>query len=136
MTTRQIPSAPFDQNAQNVISTDQDFTLNLGDDIVDVVGPGVTLTLPPNPVYGQRHRIIASGGNVSVLGNGHPIVGGGSFVFVFSALDLTFSVSNEWVPSLGVGPAGPKGATGATGSTGATGPSGGPPGPTAIRPGR
>lgn len=119
MTTRQIPSAPFDESAQNLIETDADYTLDRSVDIVDVTGPGVTLRMPANPQHGERHRLIASGGSVTIDGNGHP-VGGGGVVPQGNSLDLTFSVLNKWTPEH----AGSTGATGATGSAGATGATG------------
>ena len=124
MTTRQIPSGPFDQNAQIVIETDVNYTLKISDDVVDAIVPGITLTLPDNPLFGERHRLIASGGAVTVLGNGYPITGGGSSVPAGQALDLIFTTQSTWAPT------GVAGATGPTGATGATGSSGGPIGPT------
>jgi len=99
MSTQQISGVPFEENAQTVIKTDQDYTLSNGDDIVDVVGPGVLVKLPPNPRVGQRHRVLAPANSVGVSGNGHAIAGAFVTVPAFSGVDYTFSSSNTWLAS-------------------------------------
>lgn len=98
MTTEQISGAPFEENAQTVIKTDADYVMSNADDVVDVTAPGgVTISLPPNPRIGQRHRLLAPAGSFGVDGNGHVIAGGFTTVQIFSAVDYTFSAANVWV---------------------------------------
>lgn len=102
MTVQQIVSTP----GSVVVKTDQNYTLNKTDTNVDATAT-VTLTMPFNPVYGERHRLIASGGIITVNGNGYPVVDGGGLVAQDTALDLIFSAANEWVPQAGgAGPGG------------------------------
>jgi len=109
MTIRQIPAAPFDENAQQIVETDEDYTLDRNINVVDVTGPGVTIKMPANPHHGERHSLIASGGAVTVDGNGHPILGGGGSVSQGGFIDLIFSTTSAWAVNLsgaGGGPAG------------------------------
>jgi hypothetical protein len=133
MTIEQIPSAPFDENAQTLVRTDENYTMDKGIDIVDAVAAGLTIRLPSSPIHGERHRVLSPGGNTTVDGNSHNIVGAGNIpaatfaVGAGQAVDFTFSTDDVWLPA-GVS-AGATGGTGPTGPTGATGPSG-PTGPT------
>lgn len=133
MTIEQIPSAPFDENAQTLVRTDEDYLIDKGVDIVDAVAGQLTVLLPASPLHGARHRILATGGTVAVDGNGHNIISPGNIpmptyvVMAGQAVDLTFSTENVWLPvccSGATGPIGPTGDTGPTGPTGATGPTG------------
>jgi len=88
-----------DDNAQQIIETDEDHTLDCSIVVVEVTGPGVTLKMPAKPQYGERHSLIATGGAVKIDGNGHPIVGAGGYIPEGSFIDLIFSLTNTWVPS-------------------------------------
>jgi hypothetical protein len=99
MSKTQINGAPFLEGAQTIIHATSSYTAKNQDDIIDVVGGSLTVTLPANPVYGQCHRIIGSGNNVSVNGNGHSIAGTRNRVLSTTAVDYTFSTTDVWVAS-------------------------------------
>jgi hypothetical protein len=104
MSNRQIPSGPFNENAQRVIQVSSDYLVNDADDIIDIIADGVTVTLPANPLYGQRHRLLASGGNVAIDGNGHAVVGGISPIPLNSGAEITFSTLDRWISTGESGP--------------------------------
>jgi hypothetical protein len=101
MTTEHITGAPFNENAQVVVRTDANYTMNNQDDVIDVLGPGVTISLPPHPVFGQLHKIVAGAGFVLVFGNGHPIGGFSTIVPTLRAAEYIFSSSGggsgQWI---------------------------------------
>jgi len=99
MTTKQISGAPWKLNQQSVWQTDENATLDNYTNIADVIVGGLTVKLPPTPQVGQRHRIVASGGDVTVDGNGHVITGDGDSIGEGTSRDYTFSTTNTWVPS-------------------------------------
>lgn len=82
-----------------------------------------TAVLPSNPRIGQTHTFLATGGVITIDGNGHAVDGTGT-VAATTSLDLTFTASGVWLPNAGSSGAGP------TGPGGPTGPSGSPTGPT------
>lgn len=89
----------------------------------------IEVSLPPDPRLGETHWLSATGGVITLNGNGHAINGGVTSISLGSALILQFTKSNTWATFLGTGAAGPAGPTGPTGA-GPTGPAGGPTGPT------
>lgn len=100
MTIQQVNGAPFDENSQTVIRTNENYTMNNSDDIVDVPGPNVTIKFPPQPLVGQRLRIMApTFENVFIDGNGHLFAGGASTGILpgFGAHNFTFSSALVWV---------------------------------------
>jgi hypothetical protein len=100
MTTEQR-NAPFNENAQVFVRTDANYTMNNDVDTVDVFGAGVTVNLPPEPVFGQSHRIVAGAGAVLVSGNGHTIAGGNNNIPTLTFAEYVFSSSGgaagQWV---------------------------------------
>lgn len=90
-----------DNHAQQIFETDEDYTLDCSTSVVEVTGSGVTIKMPANPQYGERHSLIATGGAIKIDGNSHPIVGAGGYVPQGSFIDLIFSTTNTWVPSFG-----------------------------------
>ena len=109
MTIEQSVCPPFHENAQVVIKTNEDYTMGNGDDVVDVFEqPGqfpVVVRLPPNPVPGQRHRVLAPVSTVVVNGNGHAIAGNLTLVppatfadYVFSSATIAL-IAGGWVAS-------------------------------------
>jgi hypothetical protein len=100
---RQVPGAPYKDNAQSVIETDESYTLDNGTDVVDATA-AVTITLPPAPSVGQTHRIIASGGDVTVTAAASIV--GNTSIAEGSAVEYAFSASGEWIATAGSGLAG------------------------------
>lgn len=101
----------FPSRGQNVIATSEDYILETTDDQVHVFSdtdpvpvppPTVKLTLPCNPGIGERHKIVANSANVTLDGNGSPIVDPGNLtpneVPAGSCIDLVFS-SDEDLPN-------------------------------------
>lgn len=119
----QITGAPVQKNAQTVITTSLDYTIDKLDDVIICEGV-VVLSLPPGPSKGQRHRIVAGLSDISVLGNGHVINGGAAaqVVSANSAKEYVFSASNVWVAVTAIASGGATGPTGTSGFAGPTGP--------------
>lgn len=104
-------------------------------DVVDVVAPNVTITLPSDPVPLKVYRIVASGGDVTAVavdacGNG--LVLADNIVPVGTSRDFTFSDAlSRWVPACCgdstdelvdlIGPQGVAGVIGAIGPQGLAG---------------
>jgi hypothetical protein len=107
MGNRQIIGAPFVSTVQTIQEVDSDFSMDLLDDLVDVVGggPNVNITLPQNPVAGRRHRILASASAVTLVGGAYPIVNPGNIlaatypISLGSGVDVTFSGLGQWIPT-------------------------------------
>jgi hypothetical protein len=97
MSKTQINGAPFDQQAQVLVKTTVSYTANNSDNIIEGVGAGITVTLPASPVWGQRHRLVATTNALTLNGGGHTIAGSLTTVPANTAVDLTFSVANVWV---------------------------------------
>lgn len=89
-------SAPFVQEAQVVVEVSENYTASNRDRIIDVAGVR-TIKLPPNPVRGQKHRILAGSGAVTVDGNGHTIAATINTVPTHKAVDFLFSTSDTWL---------------------------------------
>lgn len=104
-------------------------------DVVDVVAAGVTITLPNDPIPLKSYRIVASGGDVTVIAfdeccNALPIAD--NVVPAGTSRDFTFSEAlGRWVPACcgddgGITPdlatlIGPQGLAGLVGAIGAQG---------------
>jgi hypothetical protein len=56
-----------------VISTNKRYTLSKDHQFINVTGPGIQVTMPPNPDEGEMHTITAFNGDVLVSGGGNPI---------------------------------------------------------------
>jgi hypothetical protein len=102
MTIEQSAFPAFNEQNQTVIRTDEDYTMSNQDKVVDVFGgTGLTVRLPPQPVFGQSHRVMATVAAVTVNGNGHPIRGLFALVPANATVDYTFSsvAGGSWVAS-------------------------------------
>lgn len=105
MPATQFSSAQSTRNPQNLIRTNVNYTTLAPNDTIDVTGPGVTVKLTQSPIYGERKRIIATGGDVTVDGNGHTVTAGGTVVPMGVAKDYSFTT--EWVTTVGEQPGSP-----------------------------
>lgn len=95
---------------RTIVTTDEDYELDKFDSEVQAVGfpdgeTGITLTLPDNPLIGQRHRLVAAVGTITVDGNGNEVAGNLVFIPNNHAAEYSFVVTDEcscgagkWVP--------------------------------------
>lgn len=129
MSTRLLSGAPNILDQESVVESEGDSELDAYDVAVYAKTAG-TIKLSRNPVANREHLLVASGGAITVGGNGHPIVGP-AVVSLGSSIRYAFSEDQgSWIAEIGaagVGPSGPPGPVGPAGSTGPVGPSG-PPG--------
>lgn len=83
MPNQLLPGAPYNQNAVQITKVDSNYLFDRNVRTIDVVA-AVTVTLSDallEPArVGDRHTILASGGDVAVVGGEYPILGNGSFV--------------------------------------------------------
>ncbi len=127
MPTRQLSGAPYIQNATYAVESEGDSELDTSIKACFAKTTG-TIKLSAHPAPDQQQLIVASGGAVTVDGNGHAIVGPASLA-VGDAIEYTFSVDQQsWIAIGKPGSAGPPGPPGPAGPAGPIGPVG-PPGP-------
>jgi hypothetical protein len=91
-----IQGAPYKENAQTVVATDEAYTIDNFVDAVDVIG-AATITLPSNPTVGQTHRIIASGGDATVVAGGDHTIVGQRLVEQGTSLEFSFTYESGWL---------------------------------------
>jgi hypothetical protein len=135
MAINQVTSV-FEQQAKVIVQTDEDYTVEKNVNVVDVTGPGVTITASPgDPILpGSEYTVLASTAPATLMLDSGPVV-----IPQGTSLRVQANVSGQAIPAsavpiggTGSGPTGPTGATGPGGLTGATGGTGptGPTGPT------
>lgn len=100
MSVNQV-TGPFEREVQTVVETTENYTIDNTVDTVDLIGQvSRTIKLPPHPVAGQKHRILAALAAVTVDGNGHSIADGLTNIPAGVGVDFTFSSqSNVWISS-------------------------------------
>src|SRR5262245_37340433 len=112
MSAQSSPFPPINQRGSKVVTTDEDYTLeNLDRTVIatkraDDNNPdaATVLTLPPSPLQGQSHRLVAAEQAISVNGNGNNVAGqaailvGRAVVFTFAHSTMDPCGPGVWVP--------------------------------------
>lgn len=97
----EVISGLWQQNAQLVVQTDVDYQV-INEDAVVIATAALTLTLPPNPLPGSTHLLVASGGQITVEGGLIPVSGLAGLVPADSSMYVVFS-NGEWTAASGGG---------------------------------
>ncbi len=125
MPTRLLSGTPNNLDQESVVESDGDSELNAYDVAVYARTAG-TIKLSPEPVPNREHLLVASGGEITVDGNGKAIIGPATVAYEKS-IRYSFSLDRDaWIAECyGGGGGGGTGNTGGTGGTGGTGETGG-----------
>jgi hypothetical protein len=90
--------------ALQVVETDEDYTLELADNVVVAKGVdgNVDLTLPENPFWGESHLLVNDeSASLTVKGGNHQLYDRGLLgdvtVATNSSLRVNYSTGNKWI---------------------------------------
>jgi hypothetical protein len=94
MTVRRVP-VPDQSLYNSVVIADVNYTAGSLDRTIVVIADGVTITLPPNPLPGEEHVVVADGFDVTVSGGAFPLSTGTFIVANGTSVRFVFGIE-EW----------------------------------------